>query len=72
MQRGAIMTEQRLENLETRLAFQEHLIQKLDDALGNQQQQLLKMQHRLELLIEQIKLVEKSIPESPDSPPPHY
>ena len=66
------MTEQRLENLESRLAFQEDLIQKLDDALGSQQQQLLKMQHRLELLIEQIKLVEQSIPESPDSPPPHY
>ena len=66
------MTQQRLENLETRLAFQEDLIQKLDDALGSQQQQLLKIQHRLELLVEQIKLVEKSIPDSPDSPPPHY
>lgn len=66
------MTDQRLENLETRLAFQEDLMQKLDDALGSQQQQLLEMKRRLDLLIEQIKLVEKSIPESPDSPPPHY
>ncbi len=66
------MTQQRLENLETRLAFQEDLIQKLDDALGSQQQQLLKIQHQLELLTEQIKSVEKSMPESPDSPPPHY
>jgi len=66
------MTEQQLENLETKLAFQEDLIQKLDDALGSQQQQLLKIQHRLELLIEQIKLLEKSLAESPDSPPPHY
>ena len=66
------MTDQRLENLETRLAFQEDLMQKLDDALGSQQQQLLEMKRRLDLLIDQIKLVEKSIPESPDSPPPHY
>lgn len=54
------------------MAFQEDLMQKLDDALGSQQQQLLEMKRRLDLLIEQIKLVEKSIPESPDSPPPHY
>ena len=66
------MTKQRPENLETKLAFQEDLIQKLDDALGSQQQQLLEIQRRLELLIEQIRLVEKSLPESPDSPPPHY
>lgn len=66
------MTDQRIEDLETKLAFQEDLIQKLDDALGSQQQQLLHMQHRLESLIEQIRLVEKSIPEGPESPPPHY
>ncbi|MCH8256740.1 MAG: SlyX family protein [Proteobacteria bacterium] len=66
------MTEQRLENLETKLAFQEDLIQKLDDALGSQQQQLLEIRHQLELLIEQIKLMENSIPELPDSPPPHF
>ena len=66
------MTDQRLENLETKLAFQEDLIQKLDDALGSQQQQILGMQHRLDLLFEQIRLVEKSIPQDPESPPPHY
>lgn len=66
------MTDQRLENLETKLAFQEDLVQKLDDALGSQQQQLLEIKRRLEMLIEQIKLVENSIPESPESPPPHY
>lgn len=59
-----------LEALETQLAFQEHLIQKLDDALGSQQQQLLDMQRQIELLMEQIKMMEK--PESPESPPPHY
>lgn len=66
------MTDQRLENLETKLAFQEDLTQKLDDALGSQQQQLLEIRHQLELLIEQIKLMENSSPESPDSPPPHF
>jgi len=64
--------EGRLENLESRIAFQEELIHKLDDALGDQQRQLLDMQHQLKLLTEQIRLVEKSVAVSPDSPPPHY
>ena len=64
--------EKRLEILETQLAFQEHLIQKLDDALGSQQQQLLDLQRKIELLMDQIKMMEKHGPEEPESPPPHY
>ncbi|MBQ74372.1 MAG: SlyX protein [Gammaproteobacteria bacterium] len=66
------MIETRLEDLETKLAFQEDLIQKLDDALASQQQQLLEMQHKMGLLIEQVRMVEKTIPEAPEPPPPHY
>lgn len=61
-----------LEDLQTKLAFQEDLIQKLDDALGSQQRQLLDMDRRVELLMEQIKMMENTIPASPESPPPHY
>jgi SlyX protein len=65
------MTEKRLEDLETKLAFLEDLIQKLDDALGSQQKQFLEMQHKMGLLVEQARMVEKSIPDEPE-PPPHY
>ena len=64
--------EKRLEALETQAAFQEHLIQQLDDALGSQQQQLLDMQRQIELLMDQIKTMEKLGPEVPEAPPPHY
>jgi SlyX protein len=64
--------EKRFEALETQLAFQEHLIQKLDDALGSQQQQLLDIQRQLELMMDQIKTMEKVGPEAPETPPPHY
>jgi len=65
------MTEERLEDLETKLAFLEDLIQKLDDALGSQQKQFLEMQHKMGLLVEQVRMVEKSIPDEPEPPPPH-
>ena len=52
------MTEKRLEDLETKLAFLEDLIQKLDDALGSQQKQFLEMQHKMGLLVEQVRMVE--------------
>jgi SlyX protein len=64
--------EKRLETLETQLAFQEHLIQQLDDALGSQQQQLMDLQRQIELLMDQIKTMEKMGPEVPEAPPPHY
>jgi SlyX protein len=67
--------EKRLETLETQLAFQDDIIQKLDDALASQQKQLLDMQRQIELLMDQIKLMEKigpDTPEGPEAPPPHY
>ena len=64
--------EKRLEALETQVAFQEHVIQQLDDAMGSQQQQLMDMQRQLELLMAQIKQMEKLGPEEPEAPPPHY
>ncbi len=61
-----------LEDLQTKLAFQEDLIQKLDDALGSQQQQLMDMDRRVELLMEQIRMMENTNPDSTEPPPPHY
>jgi uncharacterized coiled-coil protein SlyX len=61
-----------LEDLQTKLIFQEDLIQKLDEALGSQQQQLMDLDRRVELLIGQIRMMENAIPAGPETPPPHY
>ncbi len=66
----------RLDVLEERLAFQEDTIQKLDDAMASQQQQIMLMQRQLELIGEQLKQLEKVQAEGPSAPqderPPHY
>jgi SlyX protein len=62
-----------IEELETRIAFQEDLLQKLDDALASQQTQLMNLQRQLEFLMLQVKELEQEIPDNtPEPPPPHY
>jgi SlyX protein len=66
--------EQRINEVETRLAFQETTLQELNEALTSQQQQLSQMQAVLEKLRERI--VELASNMQPDAavepPPPHY
>ena len=64
--------EQRFELLETRLAFQEDMIQKLDDALISQQKQILDLQILLKHVSSQVETMENSVPDSTEPPPPHY
>lgn len=64
--------ENRLVNLETQLAFQEDLIQKLDVALGSQQRQILDLQDQVRQVVSHIKTMESLIPDAPEPPPPHY
>ena len=64
--------ESRLLELETRFTFQEDLLNKLDEALANQQRQLLSMQRQIELIFEQLKVLQQELPDTPEPPPPHY
>lgn len=65
--------EERIDELEEKMAFQEDTIQKLDDALASQQKQLLDAELRIKLLIEQLRKIESNLPETPqDEKPPHY
>lgn len=64
--------EKRFEILETKLAFQEDLIQQLDDALAAQQKQIMELGHQLNVLRSQVKQMETHIPDIPEPPPPHY
>jgi len=66
--------EQRINEVETRLAFQETTLQELNEALTNQQLQLSQLQSVLEKLRERI--IELASNMQPDAtvepPPPHY
>ncbi len=67
------VTDKRLEELETRVVFQEDTIQKLDDALAAQQQQIMDLERQLHLIGTQIKEIEMVPAASgPEAPPPHY
>ena len=64
------VTEDRLNDLETRLAFQDDSLAKLSDALIGQQQRILQLEKTLELVIGQLNDLRQTDPE--DEPPPHY
>lgn len=65
--------EERIDDLESRLAFQDDIIQSLNDIIVKQQQQLNRLSRKVELLtkghnelLEQWREIEDNIP------PPHY
>ncbi|RPG51502.1 MAG: SlyX family protein [Gammaproteobacteria bacterium TMED1] len=64
--------ESRIQDLETRLTFQEDLLAKLDDALSIQQRQLIDITQRLEVVTEQLRLFLREVPPSEGERPPHY
>ncbi len=66
--------ESRFEDMESRIAFQEDLLQKLDDALGQQQQQIFELKEDIRRLNEIIVNLEGALPApgEDDGPPPHY
>ena len=67
------MSEDRIARLEAQVAFQEDVIQKLDDALADQQKQLMEAERKIELMIQQLQKLEANQPASPDDEkPPHY
>lgn len=66
--------EQRITEVETRLAFQETTMHELNAVLTDQQQQLGQLQELLKKLFEQLAEINSS--NQPDAahepPPPHY
>lgn len=66
--------EQKLEELETRITFQDQELQTLSDVV-------IRQQHQVDLLVEKIKSLQDKmkdmnpshlVPESEETPPPHY
>jgi SlyX protein len=67
--------KQQVEDLQSRLAFQEDAISSLDGALSQQQREILLLRRQLELLNERLQeqageQAERSA--GPDEKPPHY
>jgi SlyX protein len=64
--------EERIIELETRLTFQDDLLQKLDDVVIRQQQQI--DEHRMQLLAinQQLRQGDDQLSVSDEGPPPHY
>ena len=67
--------EEKIINLEERLAFQDDTVQKLDDALSLQQRQIMVLEEQLKHLLDQFRKLEASVPDggsAEDEKPPHY
>lgn len=66
--------EQRIDEVETRLAFQETTLQELNEVLTSQQQQLSQMRSLVEKLGERVvELAGKMQADAAiEPPPPHY
>ena len=61
--------------LEERQAFQEDTLQKLDDAVSEQQRQIMALEDQLKRLSSQFRKLESSVPDgglAEDEKPPHY
>lgn len=67
-------SESRLEEVEAKLAHQEHTISELSEVIYRQQQQLDKLERGYVTLVSRIKeLLAMADAEGPgDTPPPHY
>ena len=66
--------EQRLVELETRLAFQEQLLSELNDALAAMRLEAVANEELLKRVLEDLKLTRGDAPGDPalEPPPPHY
>ncbi len=69
------MSEERLEKIETKIAFQEQAVEDLNDVLYKQQQEVERLGTICDALVKRVKELSESIPEI-DAPanekPPHY
>lgn len=67
------MHEERLTELETRVAFQEHTIHELSDEIYRQQKQITHLEQLCKLMLQKLQDVSADLPGKPvDEKPPHY
>lgn len=64
--------EPRVQELESRLAFQDDTIEQLNGVIREQWSTLDRLQQRVALLEHRLEEVEDRLPPAPVAPPPHY
>ena len=67
--------QERITELESRVAFQEDTLDKLNDIVSNQEIEIERLTRMLKLMNQQLKSLSTDLPTgSPDNepPPPHY
>lgn len=66
--------ESRINDLECQVAFQDQTIETLNEALSQQQLQLVKMQEQMRFLVGKMRSMTTSNMADPseETPPPHY
>ncbi|KGD79556.1 MULTISPECIES: SlyX family protein [Tatumella] len=66
--------EQRLEALESKIAFQELTIEELNQIVVRHEIEMAKMRDQFRMLAEKVKTAAPSLvaPQSEETPPPHY
>ncbi|ARU92407.1 SlyX family protein [Tatumella citrea] len=66
--------EQRLEALESKIAFQELTIEELNQIVVRHELEMAKMRDQFRMLAEKVKTAAPSLvaPQSEETPPPHY
>ncbi|MEM1174101.1 MAG: SlyX family protein [Pseudomonadota bacterium] len=66
--------EDRIIELESRLAHQDHLLQELNDVLTDQQSRLMRLETLCRSLADRLQAIGEMMPATGggDEPPPHY
>jgi SlyX protein len=63
---------ERIDHLETRLAFQDETVETLNKAITEQWLKIDMLTRQLETLRERLELAEARVPGAANEPPPHY
>ena len=68
------MSEERLVNIEIKLAHQDQLLIELNDVITKQQEKIMKLEELYGSLVNRVRSIGESLPgdADPDERPPHY